>query len=220
MATAQQQFEVDLPAGGGKLALRSQDEADLWEELHDKYIKDYGLTKANDLALLGAILSQHLALFRSQQRLNGMTPETDQAGVPTGRYILDPKHTSKDSSMAQSAITKASEEIRALEKALGIDKKTREAGGQYNTADFIGNLKRAANRMGVHIAKRVKMYEEFNNDLRWRLRVLDNADDEDRAHHGISETSILDFCRIELGKIEAEDKKYAKQHSSLFIGKL
>lgn len=211
-------LEVDLPAGGS-LALRTQDEVDLWDDLSEKYVKDYGLTKANDLALLGAILSQHLALFRAQQRANGMVPEVDQSNVPTGRYIIDPKLKPQDIASAQSQITKASTEIREMEKTLGIDKKTREAGGVFNVSDYIAQLKRAAHMMGIHIQKRLKMYEGFNQDLSWRIRLLRNGDDEDRAHHGVSKDSIIDFCEKELARIEAEDKKYAKKHM-VFTGKL
>src|SRR4051812_4316288 len=89
-APASAVFEVDLPSGTGKLQLRTQDEVSHWEELADKYVKEYGLSKANDLALLGAILSQHLVMYRAQQRMNGMAPETDSSGVPTGRYTIDP----------------------------------------------------------------------------------------------------------------------------------
>lgn len=214
----QQQFEVELPAGG-RLQLQTQDEVDLWSELAEKYVKEYGLSKANDLALLGAILSQHLSLFRSQQRLTGMVAETDQAGVPTGRYIVDPKWKAADAANAQSAITKASEEIRKMEQALGIDKKTREAGGAFNIADYLANLKRAGHMFGIHIARRVKMYEAFNNDLAWRLRLLRNGDEEDRAYHNVNEKSIIEFCEQELGKIEDANKRFAKKQA-VFAGKL
>lgn len=214
----QQQFEVELPAGG-HLALRTQDEVDLWEELHEKYVKDYGLAKANDLALLGAVLSQHIAMFRAQQKLNGMIPETDNNGVPTGRYIVDPKHKAADSTAAQTQITKASTEIREMEKALGIDKKTREAGGQFNVADYIGTLKRVGHMMGIHITQRVRMSEAFMTNLSWRIRLLRNGDDEDKAYHGITEASIIEFCEAELAKMDSHNKKFARKQA-VFAGKL
>jgi hypothetical protein len=57
--------------------LHSIDEVDLWEESAQRYVNDYQLTQQNDLLLLGAILSQQLAMFRAQQRMNGMAPELD-----------------------------------------------------------------------------------------------------------------------------------------------
>lgn len=211
-------FEVDLPAGG-KIVLRTKEEVDVWEELSDKYQKEYGLSKANDLAILGAVLTQHLSIFRAQQKLSGMTPELDSANVPTGRYKIDPNVKDSDLAAATAAITKASTEIREMEKALGIDKKTREAGGAFNVQDYLQTLKRAAHRFGVHVQKRVFMYEEFGKELNWRLRLLDNGDDEDKQHHGVSEKAILDFCRTKLGEIEAAEKTFSNKQQ-IFIGKL
>lgn len=211
-------YEVDLPAGG-KLVLQSQDEVDMWDQSASKYVKDYHLNKANDLVLLGAILSQQLALFRAQQRLNGMVPEFDKAGVPTGRYITTTP-SPKDMSVAQGQILKAGGEIRELEKALGIDKKTREAGGQHTVGDYVKSLKRSAHQMGVHISQRTKAYEAFVMELRWKIRVLHNGDDEDRKHHNVTTDSILEWAEKELIKLEAVDKKFAKEKGKVYAGKL
>lgn len=211
-------YEVDLPAGG-KLQLRTQDEVDRWDRLSERYIRDYSLTKTNDLALLGAILSQHLTLLRAQQRLNGMEPETDHGGVPTGRYKIV-SIASKDQSAAQTAITKASEEIRKMEQALGIDKVTREAGGQHTVGDYVGKLKKAAHQMGVHIAERGLAYEEFCMELRWKLRMLENADAEDLAYHDLTPDKLVVWAREELAKLEQVDKDFANQKGKVYAGQL
>jgi hypothetical protein len=156
------QFDVELP-GGGVLELQDSAEVDLWVTTSARYISDYALVKQNDLVLLGAILSQNLAMFRAQ------------------RDLIDPKKASA----AQNIIIKAASEIRELEKALGIDKKTREAGGQHTVSNYIATLKRAGHEKGVHIAHRIKAYEAFVMELRWRVRLLRNGDDEDRRYHGI-----------------------------------
>jgi hypothetical protein len=193
----QAKYEVDLPAGG-RLELKSAEEVRMWEDSAKRYIQDYGLVKANDLMLLGAILSQGIAMFRAQQELS------------------DPKSASK----AVTLISKASEQIRELEKALGIDKKTREAGGQHNVADYVTNLKRAAHAKGIHIAERVKMIEAFAMGLRWRLRLLENGDDEDRAYHGLTHENVVKWAAVELAKIEEHDKKFAKEKGATFVGRL
>src|SRR5438067_2420074 len=131
------QFEVDLPAGG-RLELQNAEEVRYWEDSAKRYVQDYGLIKANDLVLLGAILAQGIAMRRAMDDLN------------------DPKRATS----AVTTIGKASEQIRELEKALGIDKKTREAGGRHTVEDYVTTLKRAAHERGVHISKRVKAYEE------------------------------------------------------------
>lgn len=213
-----QNFEVNLPAGG-KLVLQTQDEVDMWDESSKKYQSDYRLTKSNDLVLLGAILTQNLALFRAQQRLNGMEPEFDKAGIPTGRYKKS-SITAKDTSAAQTSIIKASEEIRNIEKALGIDKKSREAGGAFTVADYIATAKKAAHQFGIHVAKRNKAYEEFVMELRWKVRLLRNGDAEDLQHHNLNPDSILSWAEDEMVKLEAIDKQFAKEKGKVFIGQL
>lgn len=188
---------VSLPAGG-TLELNSPEEVELWENAAKRYIEDYGFVKANDLILLGAILSQTIAMYRAQQQLS-------------------------DSSKANAAIAligKASEQIRELEKALGVDKKTREAGGQHTVADYITRLKRAAHVKGVHISDRTKAYEQLAMDMRWKIRVLRNGDDEDRRHHGISEKKIIDELEKRLAELEEKDREWAKDRGRVFVGKL
>lgn len=213
-----QAFKVELPAGG-ELVLQTQDEVDMWDRTAAAYVKEYRLTKTNDLVLLGAILSQNLALFRAQQRLNGMEPEVDQVGVPTGRYKSVPVDA-KILSSSQAAITKASEEIRNLEKALGTDKKTRESGGAYNVADYLTTLKKAAHQMGVHISERFKAYEDVAMEARWRIRLLRNGDPEDRQHHDISEAKIIDWLEKRLAELEEVDREFAANKGKVFLGKL
>jgi hypothetical protein len=190
-------FDVELPSGG-TLTLLDADEVDVWNHTRDRYIQDYGLVKQNDLVLLGAILAQNTAMYRAQ------------------RDLTDPKKAGA----AQGVLIKAATEIRELEKALGIDKKTREAGGQHTVSDYITRLKRAAHAKGVRVAERVKAYESFNKELSWKLRLLANGDAEDRKYHDVSERSICEWATRELAKIEAAEKKWAKEKGAVFVGRL
>lgn len=213
-----QQFPVDRP-GGGKQVLISQDEVEVFEQLRDKYIKEYSLAKANDLALLGAILSQHLIMFRCEQQLNGMFPELDHGGVPTGRYKHEPPKPAEITA-AQKAIGAASKEIRELESSLGIDKKTREAGGQHTLGDYVAKLKKAAHQMGVHISERTLAYEAFCMELKWKVRLLKNGDDEDKSYHDLTPQKVLDWAERELAALEEVDKKFANEKGKVFLGEL
>lgn len=170
----------------------------MWDSTHKRYIADYHLTKANDLILLGAILSQALIMYRAQVDLS------------------DPKKAQP----AQAKIQKTAEEIRSLEKALGIDKKTREAGGQHTVLDYITRAKRAAHEKGVHISDRVKAYEALAMEARWKIRLLRNGDDEDRRHHGITEKAIINWLEGELADLEEKDKKWAREKGRIFVGRL
>lgn len=191
----------------------------MWTRAETKYRQDYALTKTNDLILLGAILTQNLTMFRAQQALNGMEAQLDPNGVPTGQYVRT-QVKATDAQKWQNIILKAAGEIRELEKALGIDKKTRDAGGGDSVAGYLGSLKIAGRQLGVHIVKRTKAYEELAMELRWRLRVLHHGDDEDRAHHGITEKSICDFATTRLAELEEIDKTFAKDKGKVFAGRL
>lgn len=211
-------FEVDLP-GGGRLALQSAEEQDMWESTARDYQDEYDFLKPNDKVLLGMVLTQQVLMFRAQQKMNGMIPKLDMAGIPTGQYeYKEPK--SSDITAYQGQITKASEEIRKIEAALGIDKKTREAGGTHTVANYIENLKLAAGQYGVHVAKRTVAFEQFAMDLRWRIRLLRNGDEEDRHYHGISHEKIIDWAETELAGLEEVDKQYAHERGKLWLGKL
>lgn len=211
-------YEVEAPAGG-KFILRSQEEVDLYDEMATSYKKDYRLVRQSELVLLGSILSQALMLYRATQEMSGMKAKVDVGGVPTGEYEhkeLKPA----DRAALQKIMEGATKEIRDTEKALGIDKKSRDAGNQESVAAYISTLKRAAHRMGVHIHERVKKYEEFNMGLQWRLRLLRNGDDEDKKYHDISPEKICKWAEEELAEIEEFNKQFAKTQSKLFGGKL
>lgn len=212
------QFQVELPAGG-IMHLQSPEEVDLWDKSSQRYIEDYHLTKTNDLVLLGAILQQQVILFRAQRSLNGMEPEVDNAGVPTGRYKVV-KPDSDDVQKHTKSMNTATGEIRGIEKALGIDKVTRESGGQVSVSNYLMTLKRAAHARGIHISHRFKRYEEFANQLRTMLRMFHNLDAEDRHYHDLTEEKILAWAQRELAEIEELDKKFAHEEGKLYAGKL
>lgn len=214
-----QAFEVDLPVGGGKLHLLSADEVTMWNTAAASYRSDYALTKTNDLVLLGALLTQQLAMFRAQQRINGMEPVLDANQVPTGEYRVVTLKAS-ELAAASDTVRKAGKEIREIEQALGIDKKNREAGGTQTVQQYVMTLKRAANEYGVHVSKRTLAYEKFCMALRTKLRILENADAEDKAYEGVSEESVLSWSRNELAKLEKIDKEFAKEKGKLVVGKL
>jgi len=211
-------FSVELPAGG-PLHLQSADEVDLWTRSLARYRDEYVLSKVNDLVSLGTLLQQQIVVFRCQTAINGMEPELDGRGVPTGSY----KRVEMDGGELASygrALLEASKEMRALEKALGIDKQTREAGGAHTLSNYIAVLKRAAHDRGIHISKRTLEYERFVNELRWKVRMLYHADKEDRAYHDITPKSVLDWIVGEVVVLDKIDTDYAREKGKLYIGEL
>lgn len=81
-------------------------------------------------------------------------------------------------------------------------------------------MKLAANQYGIHISKRLKEYEKFNMALRTKLRILANADAEDKAYEEISEEKVLEWARQQLAHLEQVDKEFAKEKGALVVGKL
>lgn len=208
-----------MPGVDGILQVQSAEEVALWEKSAERYIEDYQLSKTNDLVLLSAILQQQLILFRAQRRINGMKPETDPSGVPTGRYVMEELESDEIAGLTKILNT-ATGEIRSLEKALGIDKVTREAGGQVSVTNYLRTLKTAAHLRGIHVSKRFVAYEGFANQLRTMLRMNSNLDPEDRAYHDLTPEKILQWCADELGKLEELDKRFAHEKGKLYVGKL
>lgn len=211
-------YEVELPAGG-RLFLLTVDEVELWEKSSERYVEDYHLVNTNDLHILGAILQQQILAYRSQFLVNGMVAQVDSAGVPTGAYIQS-KSSVDDMAAAQKMLNTSTDQIAKLEKVLGIDKASREAGGQVSVQTYVRTLKRAAHERAVHISTRVLAYEKFVQDLSWRLRVLKNADPEDRAYHDLTPDKILEWARGEIDGLAEVDKKFSAERGALYVGKL
>jgi hypothetical protein len=211
-------FAVSLP-GGGTLHLQTSDEVDMWEESAKRYIEDYSMEAQNDLMLLGAILTQQLALYRAQMKMTGTKAEIDDEGQPTGRYVQT-ESSNAEMNAAQTTVIKAADQIRELEKALNVDRKSREAGGQHTIASYVETLKEAARKYGIHLSKRVQAYEAFTQALQWRLRLLRNGDAEDRAYHDLTPARICDWAEAELKKLEEVDRQYAREVGSLYVGRV
>lgn len=212
------QFTVQQPSGG-VLYLQSAEEVDLYALSKQKFKEDYHLTKTNDLVLVSALLQQQIQAFRATRALNGMVAGVDSSGRPDGSIV----HTTvevDDAAKWAKALTEATKQIHAIEGSLGIDKKTREGDGTYSVENYLRNLKAAARSRAIHLVKRTQAYEAFTAELRVKLHILRNADDEDRRFHNITEASILAWCHDQLAALEEADKVFAREYAKLYGGKL
>jgi hypothetical protein len=216
--TAPVNFEVELPAGG-KLHLSTIDEVEVFEDTREAYLRDFQIKHHSDKLAIGSLLLMHLEVFRNQHRLNGMEAEVDVKGVPTGRYVKAPiKPTEKTAIL--SVLLKMQAEIRDAEKALGVDKKTRDSGGQYDTKAYVDSIREAAGQWGVHLSRRYLAYEAFVRGLRVRIRMLDTLDAEDLQHENISVETIMASVRTSLAKLEEADRKFAHEKGRLIVGQI
>lgn len=206
---------VDLPAGG-TLHMQTLDEVDLFEKQRERYVDDYGISQPNDLFILGALLQQQILAYRAQQSLSGLEPQFDANELPTGHYVKSQK-PDKD---AAKKLVDATNQIRTLEQALGVDKKSRESGGQYTVADYLKTLKAAGHAYGVHISKRVLILEAIFNDMSWRVRLLQNGDAEDRSYHDLTPDNFIKWIAEKVKEVEDADKKFAAEKGKTFVGKV
>jgi len=208
--------ECKLP-GGGVITLTNPQEITYFEQMVKRYSKEYSFTKPNDLVRLSQLLTLELTAFRMTQRMMGQVPAFDNQGMSTGQFIII---SDEEITSITDRLPKVQLEIRNLEKALKIDKTAREGDGSHDIANYFETLKRAANEYGVHLSKRYAAYDNFANELRWKIRILRNHDEEDRQYHKISEGTIIKYIEDELFRLEDVDTKFSKEKQSLWVGKL
>lgn len=210
---------------GGEAYLLSDAEVDRWQTLSEHYVNDFGIEYTNDKAMLDTILQQQMLVFRSQQKLNGLTPQFDEDGLPTGgmKYQeLKPAERDRE----QAALIAATKEVRLMETALGLDKKTRDASGQQTLESFIAKLREVGHEYGIHIVERTKAFEFFVNELSWRVRINETGDDEDKAYKlqddafDCTDNGILGWTRENLETLREIDRQFAHQKGKLYTGKV
>lgn len=210
-------FKVELPGGGGSIPLQNRDEVDRWTTLETAYCDQYDLKKINDLTNLSTLLVQQINLYRAQLALSGRVPEIDDDDLPTGRYqqrVLK----ANEIRAYQGQITDASKEIREIEKTMGIDKKSRESAGEENNRQWLIRMKARAHRYGLHVSKRATRYEEFVMELRWRARLNEIGDPEDKHYENCSDEGVLQWVRAQLAELEQADRDFANEEGALVIG--
>lgn len=210
---------VELPGGGAHIPLQSKEEVDRWQTLEAAYRDQYDLRKINDLTNLGTLLVQQVNLYRAQMGLSGRVPVLDDFGLPTGEYEQRVLKASEVRSF-QDQITNASKEIREIERAMGIDKKSRDQAGDESLRSWLVQMKARAHRYGLHVSKRVTKYEEFAMELRWRLRLNEIGDAEDKHYEECSDEGIIRWARAQLAELEQADRQFAQEEGALVLGRM
>lgn len=211
-----QLHEADLP-GGGTILLLSPQEVKFYEEIKRSLTNDFKFESVNDQLILGQLLTFHVQAHREQQRMMGQLPSYDSQGQVEG-FVSVPD---AERDMAAERLPKIQKEIRELEKALKIDKTSREGDGTYDIAAYFERLKGAALEYGVHISERYTMLDNFMGELQWRLRVYNNADLEDKRYHGIDTAEkLLKWAEDEANKFVEFDKTFARDKQAVWVGDL
>jgi hypothetical protein len=206
-----------MPGTDRPVYLQSQEEVDLWSTLDTSYRHEYDLRKINDLTNLGTLLIQHVNLSRAQMALSGRVPELDPDNLPTGRFqsrVLKPAEVKS----YQEQVTNAGKEIREIEKTMGIDRKSRDQAGDEGVRSWLIGMKARAHRYGLHVSRRVTAYEEFVNELVWRLNLNLNGDAEDKHYESCDDAGIVKWAREETERLAEVDRKFAQDEGALVLG--
>jgi len=210
-------YHEKLPHGG-TITLQNPEEVIYFRELKKTYEDEYGslLIKPNDRNRLSQLIGFELLAQRMTQRMMGAVNLYDADGNITGIEKIDPVEMANISIM----LPKIQDEIRKLESALKIDKRTREGSGEGDVRNYMETLKKAAIQYKVHLSKRYTSFDEFVNELRWRMRVYANPDMEDRAYHNLDTPEKLhEWINKELTELEEVDKLFATDKQALWVGK-
>lgn len=209
-------FVVQLPGGGAPLPLQTADEMDRWQTLETAYVEQYDLRRINDQTNLATLLVQQINLYRAQLGLSGRVPKTDDEGLATGEYqhrVLKPAEVKS----FQEQITNASKEIRAIEQAMGIDKASRDKTGDETLRGWLTTMKARAHRYGLHVNRRVHAYEEFCMELRWRVRLNERGDAEDKHYEDCSDEGIIKWTRAQLAELDRQDQEFAQSEGNALV---
>jgi hypothetical protein len=83
---------------------------------------------------------------------------------------------------------------------------------------WLAAMKARPHRYGLHVSGRVKAYEEFVMELRWRLRLNEIGDAEDKNYESVSDAEIVKWCREQLAELEKADQQFAKDEGALILG--
>jgi hypothetical protein len=210
-------YRVELPGGGGGITLQSAEELDRWQTLEHAYRDQYDLRKINDLTNLTTLLVQHINLYRAQQALSGRIPETDETDMPTGAYVLRTL-TANEIKVYQDQINTASKEVREIEKTMRIDRGSRDSQGDESMRSWLLAMKARAHKYGLHVSARTKAYEELAMELRWRCRLNEVGDAEDKGYEDCSAEGIVKWARERLAELERKDQEFAKEQGALVLG--
>ena len=202
---------------GGTITMLNPEEVAYYREMRSKYEKEYAglLTKPNDINRLSQLLSFELTAHRYTQRMVGSVTQYNDAGEVVGIELVD----ALEMASISQTLPKVQEEIRKLEQALKIDKRTREGSSEGDIKNYMESLKRAAIQYKVHLSERYTAFDEFVNELKWRMRVLANPDEEDRKYHGVETAEKLCvWIEGQLNDLTEIDKKFANDKQSLWTG--
>lgn len=194
-------YTVVTPTGSD-LHLMSLEEAQWYQDKRDRYIKDNHFPNVSDVQDLDRLLALE---------------------VMTYRWILwmargfDYAQTLVDQASLKNWVRDYSTETRALKKALGIDKETRDKDKGESLSDYIANLLNRAKEFGYHRNDQYALAVTKFYELHSLVTTYDRCDTEEREKLDLTQDTIFQWIRDNV--IADFDQMSAdfRQHQSIWI---
>lgn len=194
-------IKVEGPSGAIYDVIHEK-EKDYWENTVEKYLTEYKFTNISDLQDLDRVVATEMLLYRYQSWL---ALEKDYQGE------------SVDVESLNKTYDKRSTELRALKKALGIEKVARDKDQGESVAAYIENLRKRAYEFGITrnemAVKAVTLFQE----LIAQLTFHDNCTKEERREEGIEPEDILNWVREVKPQFEEIDLKFRQEKQKWWI---
>jgi len=192
VAVMTNEITVVGPAGGTFIVL-TPDEQRFFEDLCDKYTRDYAFQNVSDLADLERVVQGEVL----SQRYNRYLSVGDD-------YWGDPISTKEFS----DAVKTVSGELRQLKKALGIDRTSRRMDSTESLSDYVGKLLERAREFGVMRNEQSTKVLTIFHELRALITLHDNCTEEERREQGAEMEDIMtwlrDYAFVEFDAIDTE----------------
>lgn len=167
-------------ASDAEFEVLTREEKDVFETTLKKYTEDYKFENISDLQDLDRLVSLELLSYRYTWWL------------VKGKDYDDLQFAEKD---VRDHKQKVDQEIRALKKSLGMDRKNRFESEQQSVSEYLSSLLRRAKEFGIHRNNQVAKAIDIFEDLKTMIGLHDRTDEEERRHLGVDTDQILDWIR-------------------------
>lgn len=185
---------VKTPAGS-EVPLLSQEEADFYVSIAERYQEDNLFKNVSDLLELDRILIMEVMLFRWGKWL---LQEEDYHGNMVNTTEL------------QKQIREYSKAIVETKTSLGIDKKSRDLSQGATAAERINNLLIRAKEFGYH--RDEQNYLAFNNwmELRGKITLHENSTPTERTEFDAHAKDIMEWIKEKCKELDELDAAFRK----------
>lgn len=196
-------YPVSLPSGAQFVVL-TPDEVSYVRERVGKYKTEFRYENVSDLQDVDMIVTKEL--FQHRWSL-WISKQVDYFGGEVDEQAL------------RKSINDFSAEIRALKKALGMDKVTRDKEhGDDSVSAYLDSLRRRALEFGINRNKMAEKAVELGNQVIALAQLWKNCDNEERLENKCTAEDICnwiwDTFRIEF---EAVDKAFREGQQKYWI---